>query len=248
MLADLFRPRKLPAYRLPPGERLYAIGDVHGRSDCLDALIARIDADDARRGKSATRLVFLGDLIDRGTDSRGVIERSMLLAGSRACNFVMGNHEEVLVDAWEGDRAAARLFARIGGAETLVSYGADPAGLDSADADAIVAIMRAHIPADHVAFVRGFTDGYRAGDYLFVHAGIMPGVALDDQSPADLRWIRDRFLRDTRDHGAMIVHGHSITAGVDERPNRIGIDTGAYATGTLTALGVEAAERWFVST
>jgi serine/threonine protein phosphatase 1 len=248
MLSKLLRPRVAPAPRLPPGERVYAIGDVHGRSDCLDRLIAMIDKDDALRGAPAATLVFLGDLIDRGSDSRGVIERLASLAHGRPCVLIMGNHEEVLLNAWEGDPAAARLFVRVGGIATLASYGADPAGLDAAPADAIIDAIRTHVPVDHAAFLRGFVDRYRLGDYLFVHAGIKPGVALDDQSPTDMRWIRDRFLADTRDHGVFVVHGHSISPGVDEQLNRIGIDTGAYASSKLTALGIEGTERWYLST
>jgi serine/threonine protein phosphatase 1 len=235
-------------YSLPAGQRVYAIGDIHGRRDCLDVLLGMIDADDAARGRADTTLVFLGDLIDRGADSRGVIERAMHMATSPKCVLLMGNHEEILIRAWEGDRKAAGLFHRVGGRETLLSYGVTEAEYDASDLGDLAELVGARVPVDHIAFVRGFQDQWRCGDYLFVHAGIRPGVPIDEQSPSDMRWIRREFLEDPRDHGVMIVHGHSITEEVDQQPNRIGIDTGAFASGKLTALGVEGTQTWIVST
>jgi serine/threonine protein phosphatase 1 len=235
-------------YALPPGERVYAIGDVHGRRDCLDTLIGMIDADDAARGRADTKLVFLGDLIDRGADSRGVVERAMHIAQSPKTVLLMGNHEEILIRAWEGDRKAAGLFHRVGGRETLLSYGVTEAEYDSCDLDSLAELIGKHIPADHIAFMRRFIDQWQCGDFLFVHAGIRPGLPLEEQRPSDMRWIRREFLDDPRDHGVMVVHGHSITEDVDERVNRIGIDTGAFASGKLTALGIEGAEKWILST
>lgn len=240
------KPKPLPR-TLPPGERVYAIGDIHGRSDCFDLLMSKIDADDAARGAAKTTIVLLGDLVDRGPDSMGVIERAEAMRTEYRCVFLMGNHEEIFIKAWEGDPASARLFHRIGGRETLLSYGVSEDDYDSADFDRLVELLRTHVPADHIAFLRRFRDTYAVGDYLFVHAGVRPGTPIDAQDANDMRWIRDKFLDDTRDHGAMIVHGHSVTAAVDEQLNRIGIDTGAYASGRLTALGLEGTERWFLS-
>ena len=247
MLGLLARKPKLRVHALPAGERIYAIGDIHGRRDCLDTLMAKIDADDASRGVANTVLVFLGDLTDRGDDSRGVVERVMEIAATRACKLVMGNHEEVLINAWEGDVPSVRLFHRIGGRETLLSYGVTEAEYDAADFDRLIDLLGEHVLAEHIAFLRRFEDFYARGDYLFVHAGIRPGCPIDAQDPGEMRWIRDRFLNDPRDHGAMVVHGHTVTADVDEWPNRIGIDTGAYASGKLTALGIEGTTRWFLS-
>jgi serine/threonine protein phosphatase 1 len=235
-------------YALPAGQRVYAIGDIHGRRDCFDALIGMIDADDAARGRADTTLVFLGDLVDRGADSRGVIERAMHMAVSPKCILLMGNHEEILIRAWEGDRKAAGLFHRVGGRETLLSYGVTEAEYDACDLGDLAELVGARVPVEHIAFLRNFIDQWQCGDYLFVHAGIRPGVDLDDQRASDLRWIRREFLDDPRDHGVMVVHGHSITENVDEQPNRIGIDTGAFASGKLTALGIEGAEKWVLST
>ncbi len=236
------------SYALHEPKRIYAVGDIHGRLDLFDQLLATIDADDAARGRTETHLILLGDLVDRGPDSAGVIERAMELCATRHCRVLMGNHEEVMLKTWEGDRRTASLFARIGGRETLLSYGVSEADYEDADLPQLVALTREHIPEAHIRFVQGFEEMIAEGEYLFVHAGIRPGVAHDAQSHADTRWIRREFLEDERDHGAMIVHGHSITEDVVERHNRIGIDTGAFATGKLTAIGLEGAERWFLST
>ncbi len=235
-------------YALPDGERVYAIGDIHGRRDCLDELIGLIDVDNAARGRADTRLVFLGDLVDRGADSCGVVERAMHIAKSPKTILLMGNHEEILIRAWEGDRKAAGLFHRVGGRETLLSYGVTEAEYDASDLGDLAELIAEHIPVEHIAFMKRFIDQWRCGDYLFVHAGIRPGVPIDEQSGSDLRWIRREFLDDPRDHGLMIVHGHSITEEVDERNNRIGIDTGAFASGKLTALGIEGTDKWVIST
>jgi serine/threonine protein phosphatase 1 len=235
-------------YALPEGQRVYAIGDIHGRRDCLDTLLGMIDADDAARGRADTKLVFLGDLVDRGADSRGVVERAMHIAQSPKTVLLMGNHEEILIRAWEGDRKAAGLFHRVGGRETMLSYGVNEAEYDACDLADLAELVGERVPVEHIAFMKNFIDFWQCGDYLFVHAGIRPGLPLDEQRASDMRWIRRDFLDDLRDHGMMVVHGHSITEEVDEQPNRIGIDTGAFASGKLTALGIEGTERWVLST
>ena len=233
----------------PAGRRLYAIGDIHGRLDLLDQLLDTIDADDATRGPAETSLIMLGDLPDRGPESRGVIERlKSLQSGSDNIVFLMGNHEELLIRAWEGDRNIAATFNKAGGRATMLSYGVSEADYDGWNLDELIEKVADYVPADHIAFLRSFQEIYRAGDYLFVHAGIMPGVAIEDQAPEDLRWIRRTFIESQADHGVMVIHGHTITAAVDEQPNRIGIDTGAFATGILSAIGIEGSERWFLST
>jgi serine/threonine protein phosphatase 1 len=236
------------SYALHEAKRIYAVGDIHGRLDLFDQLLAKIDADDAARGETETYLILLGDLVDRGADSKGVVERAMTLCATGKCRVLMGNHEEVLIQTWEGDRRTASLFARIGGRETLLSYGVDEEIYEAAGLPELVALTREHVPEAHIRFMQGFEETIAEGDYLFVHAGIRPGVPHDEQSRADTRWIRREFLDDERDHGAMIVHGHSITEDIVERHNRIGIDTGAFASGKLTAIGLEGADRWFLST
>ena len=235
--------------RVPDGRRIYAVGDIHGRLDLLDELLDRIEADSAGRGMADTLVVFLGDLIDRGPDSRGVVERLMAFArGPLPARFLMGNHEEVFLKALGGDLRALRFLIRIGGRETILSYGVAEEEYRALDFPELIALMQSKVPPDHARFLGGFEAWVEAGDYLFVHAGIRPGVALDDQTGTDLRWIRDDFLRHRDGFGKIVVHGHSITDAVDVRANRIGIDTGAYASGRLTAIGLEGAERWFLST
>lgn len=236
-------------FSIANGERWYVIGDIHGCHDLLNRLFGLIESDDERRGAAETRLLFLGDYIDRGPQSRNVVELMMKLdTGDQRIIFLMGNHEETLMSVADGNRRAATLFHKMGGRETLLSYGVTAQDYDSADAAGVVDLVRSAIPADHLRWLRNLPSFYAVGDYLFVHAGIRPGVALRDQLPSDLRWIRKDFLESTAQHDSMIVHGHSISAQIDERPNRIGIDTGAYATGRLTAIGLEGAERWFLQT
>ena len=247
-LLDLVRRPQPPAERVPDGVRVYAVGDIHGRLDLLDALLARIDEDDAGRGPARTELIFLGDLVDRGPDSAGVVERLRLLGETRSVRYLMGNHEEVLLRAVEGDQRALRFLERIGGRETLLSYGISPEEYRQLDYEELLALLREKIPPAHVAFLSAFERWIEVGDYLFVHAGLRPGVALEEQKASDLCWIRDDFLNHRDSFGKMVVHGHSITEEIDVRANRIGIDTGAFASGRLTAIGLEGEERWFLST
>lgn len=231
------------------GYRAYVIGDVHGRLDLLERLLAEIARDRAERPARKILLVFLGDLIDRGPRSAEVIERLRTFSqpGVRPV-FLLGNHEEVLLRIIDGDAELVTKWRWFGGAECLASYGVDPAKLAGLSAQEALDEVRGAIPAQHLDFLRSFADTCRFGDYLFVHAGIRPGVALEEQLQGDLRWIREPFLLDESDHGCIVVHGHTICDEIDERPNRIGIDTGAYRTGVLTALAVEGDERWYLQT
>ncbi|HVF82992.1 MAG TPA: metallophosphoesterase family protein [Sphingomicrobium sp.] len=231
------------------GWRAYAIGDVHGRLDLLDGALQQIAADHAERGGGRRGLlIFLGDLIDRGPNSVGVIERvrSGPLPGFRTVALA-GNHEEVLlrlVDAQE--LGLLDQWLGFGGDACLRSYGGDPDLLAAMPEEEALRQLGAVIPADHLAFLRDLGDTFSFGDYLFVHAGLRPGVPLSRQRQSDLRWIRRDFLDDPRDHGVMVVHGHTITEQIDEKPNRIGIDTGAYYFGVLTVVGVEDEHRWYL--
>jgi predicted MPP superfamily phosphohydrolase len=236
------------ACSVPAGRRIYAVGDIHGRLDLVERLIGLIDADDARRGGAETELIFLGDLVDRGPESRGVVERLMALKASRPVRFLRGNHEEVFLRALAGDVRALKFLIRIGGRETLLSYGISAEEYRDLDYDELMALLQEKVPPEHAAFLDSFEDWIEIGDYLFVHAGIRPGVALAEQKASDLCWIRDDFLRHRDSFGKMVVHGHSITEDIDERANRIGIDTGAFASGRLTAIGLEDDERWYLST
>jgi serine/threonine protein phosphatase 1 len=235
--------------RGPRGQRAYVVGDVHGRLDLLEQLLDQIHRDlDARRPHKAS-VAFLGDLIDRGPSSAQVVERLRTYRhGEVRPIFLLGNHEEVLLRLVGGETDLIPGWLRFGGAQCLESYGADPQAIAAAPPEVALASIRQTIPAKHIEFLRGFADTCRFGDYLFVHAGIRPGIELDRQRQSDLRWIREPFLLDDSDHGFVVVHGHTISNGVDERPNRVGIDTGAYRTGTLTALAIEDDRRWYLDT
>ncbi len=236
--------------QVPDGMRVYGIGDIHGRLDLLDALLVRITEDDRARGSGVeTRYIFLGDLIDRGPDSCAVVERLLHFSRSGAnVRFLMGNHEQVFLRALAGDRSALRFLVRIGGRETLLSYGIGEEDYRALDFDALAQLAIEKVPAAHLDFLGSFEDWIELGDYLFVHAGIRPGVALEEQAQSDLCWIREEFLSHRESFGRIVVHGHSITEDIDVRTNRIGIDTGAFASGRLTAIGLEGGERWFLST
>ncbi|MGQ0589040.1 MAG: metallophosphoesterase [Sphingosinicella sp.] len=235
-------------HTVPDGQRIYAVGDIHGRLDLLDALLARIEGDTCGRKAAETLIVFLGDLVDRGPDSRGVVERLRDYSETKPSRFLMGNHEEVFLRAIGGDLRALRFLLRIGGRATIMSYGIDEAQYRELGFEELAALLRQKVPESHVAFLSEFEEMIEIGDYLFVHAGIRPGVDLAAQAGSDLRWIRDDFLRHRESFGKLVVHGHSITEDIDVRTNRIGIDTGAYESGRLTAIGLEGAERWFLST
>ena len=227
----------------PRGKRAYAIGDVHGRLDLLEQLLERIEDEISRAPRRKTSVVFLGDLIDRGPQSAEVVERlrTYRIAGA-STHFIMGNHEEVMVRVLSGDGDVLPNWLRFGGAETLRSYGADPRAIARMSPLEAIEAVRKAVPAEHVNFLNSFADSISFGSYLFVHAGIRPGIDLSEQSQTDLRWIREPFLGDTGDHG------HTITSEVEVLSNRIGIDTGAYSSGTLTALGIEGSKRWLIQT
>ena len=193
--------------------------------------------------------MFLGDLIDRGPESAGVVER---LRNYRPPHgrpiFLAGNHEEVLLRMLAGDKEILPSWLKFGGAECARSYGLEPDARRRVDEEGALQLLQAKVPRSHREFLEGFADTFRFGDYLFVHAGIRPGIAIDEQARNDLRWIREPFLSDAKEHGVVVVHGHTIVPRVEERPNRIAIDTGAYHSGVLPALAIEDDRRWYLST
>ncbi|UZW58095.1 serine/threonine protein phosphatase (plasmid) [Sphingobium sp. JS3065] len=237
------------AVRAPEGRRLYAIGDIHGHLDLLGGLLTQIGADEAARSGPRGELIFLGDLINRGPQSAQVIDHLIALQAERPeTRFLLGNHEEVFLKALSGDRGALRFFDRMGGAQTILSYGITRNAYEAADYDELAAMLEKVVPPAHRAFLASFEDMIVEGDYVFVHAGVRPRVPLEEQKPGDLRWIRDDFLREARPliPGMVIVHGHTIFEDIIERPGRIGLDTGAYRSGVLSAMGFEGSERWIL--
>lgn len=234
-------------FAVPAGRRVYAIGDVHGRDDLFAGLIDRIRNDHAERGAAHITLILLGDLIDRGPQSPQVVERAMKLKDEFAdTRFLIGNHEECFLAALTGDVERVRYFMRIGGDATVRSYWNDDKDFSTASYEDVADRLPELVPSMHVDFLGRGEDLIEIGDYVFVHAGIRPGIPLERQTSADLRWIRTEFLKDRSDHGKMIVHGHSITEIPDEQVNRIGVDIGAFRSGSLAAVGLEGDQRWFL--
>ena len=239
-------PAQIPS--VPEGQRVYAIGDIHGRDDLFAQMIALIERDLAEKPAEAT-LILLGDLIDRGPGSKQVIDRAIALSERLpGMRWLTGNHEEIFLKALEGDPKIVRYFVQIGGEPTIHSYGLRGDEYYSLSFEELAERLPAFVPDAHRQFLARAEDLIRIGDYLFVHAGIRPGIAAENQTLGDLRWIREEFLGDRRHHGAMIVHGHTISEDVEERPNRIGIDTGAYRSGVLTAIVLEGSDRRYLQT
>lgn len=244
-----FAPRRQNGPVGARGMRAYVVGDIHGRLDLLDQLLEKIHEDMARRPARKVLLVFVGDLIDRGPSSAQVLERLRTYRrASVETVFLLGNHEEVLLRILRGEAELITKWRWFGGTECLESYGVQTAKLAGLNDEEALDIVRKAIPQEHVEFLETFDDSCRFGDYLFVHAGIRPGVEIDQQRQSDLRWIREPFLFDETDHGFVVVHGHTIRPEVEKRPNRIGIDTGAYKSGVLTALAIERSETWLLDT
>jgi serine/threonine protein phosphatase 1 len=222
----------------PPGMRLYAIGDIHGCDDKLKVLHERIAADLAAHPSPDHRIIHIGDYGDRGPNSAGVIARLIGLAGDPHVVCLRGNHDQLWLDFLADPDFSAQMFLRFGGKETLKSYGVGNRAKNYAQ---LAEMFSAALPEAHRAFLQTLKGSVQFGDYFFAHAGVRPGVPLDQQTPQDLSWIRDEFLADTRDFGAVIVHGHTVTASQAPEifPNRIAIDTGAVFGGPLTCVVLE---------
>lgn len=234
--------------RTDSGERIYAIGDIHGRYDLLRLLLDRVgEHAQALPPADSLHIVFLGDLVDRGPDSAKVVEFLYDLTQSTDQAVVlMGNHEEAMLKSIEGDASTLKRWLAVGGAETLESYGLQlPDPRD--DGRKYIRYLQSALPAQHMRWLRNLPLTAQSGDYFFCHAGVRPGVPLARQSREDLLWIRDDFVDDDTDHGSVIVHGHTIERTVTMRENRIGIDTGAYCHGVLTALYLEDDQRMVIS-
>lgn len=252
MLNKWFRrppaPKLIETPRTGVGSRVYAIGDIHGSLAPLRSLHALILAHAEAHPIARKTLVYLGDFVDRGADSRAVLDllTAAPLAGFDHV-FLKGNHEhELLRFLAEGDNPR---WLKYGGTETIYSYGAKPPDAPD-DSDALLkarVALASKIPPDHLRFLTSLKSYHIDGDYLFVHAGVKPGVPLEKQSEADLLGIRDEFLNSSVAFEKIVVHGHSVSYQVEFRDNRIGIDTGAFASGHLTCLVLEGTERAILS-
>ncbi len=233
--------------RGPDGIRIYAIGDIHGHLDLLRDMHARIAEEIARDKPADWRIVHLGDLVDRGPDSAGVIAFLIAAVARDRRNIVLaGNHDVGFLD-FLAQPDPDSLFARHGGRETALSYGID---LRMEDADSLShshCELAAAVPDSHLSFLRALPRSASFGDFFFCHAGIRPGVALDRQDSEDLIWIRNEFLRYPGLHPKVIVHGHTPQAEPEVLANRVNVDTGVFHSGVLTALAVDGAEKRLMS-
>jgi serine/threonine protein phosphatase 1 len=229
--------RKKP--QVPEGVRIYAIGDIHGRVDLLDAILKRIDADLKRNPVSTGIEVYLGDYVDRGPASREVIDRLVTRNRTFRAVFLKGNHEEYLAK-FVTNPPVLEDWQHFGGLQTLMSYGITPPIDTGRDGHAkLAAAFDSVLPDGHRRFLDNLRLSFTCGDYFFVHAGVRPGIPLTKQREEDLLWIRQDFLLCEEQFGKIIVHGHTPVPEPEVRPNRINIDTGAYATGRLTCLKLE---------
>jgi serine/threonine protein phosphatase 1 len=244
------------AAAVPDGRAVYAVGDVHGRLDLLDRLLDRIAADAAAHPADASRcLVMLGDYIDRGADSRGVVERLLggvlpELAPTLDRVDLMGNHEEAMLDFLDG-RSDGQDWLGYGGLETLMSYGVPLKSLPRTPeaSDRLREDLAQAVPDAHIDFMRACALSHVEGGYAFVHAGVRPGLPLERQDQRDLLWIRDEFLRSRSPlPGWVVVHGHTICDMPQDAGHRINLDTGAFVSGRLTALVLRRTERRFITT
>lgn len=228
--------RKRRPPRLPEGVRIYAIGDVHGRVDLLDRIFSRIDAHLAAHPAVRPVQVLIGDYIDRGPRSREVLDRLIDREQAHEMVCLQGNHETYI---FEFLRHPAILsdWSLVGGLETLLSYGIKVSlKSDAAAQKELASALQATLPKSHRNFLGSLQKSFSCGGFFFAHAGVRPGVALSKQREEDLLWIRDEFLLHEGEFGKIVIHGHTPVSDVDIRPNRINIDTGAYATGRLSCL------------
>lgn len=249
LLAKLRRGAREPARpTYPAGKRMYCIGDIHGRADLLAELQQTILAD-AADFDGRCQLLYLGDYVDRGEQSRQVLD---LLTAGPPTGFeqihLLGNHEQAMLD-FLLDPVAMAGWLTWGGSATLRSYGIH-VGLVGSRQELLAARDRlaAKLPQSHHALLESCLPAHAEGSYYFVHAGVRPGVPLEKQAIEDQLWIREEFTHSQANHGAIVVHGHSISEQVEFRPNRIGIDTGAFCTGVLTALVLEGEQQRLLQT
>jgi serine/threonine protein phosphatase 1 len=239
MLGFLRSRRVAQEPRLPDGVRIYAFGDIHGCADLLRKMFTVIDADIARNPMPRPIEVYLGDYIDRGPLSSQTLDLLIERARSRETVFLKGNHEAYCLEVLR-DPTKVEDWRQFGGLQTLMSYGIQPSlNPDAAEQIELIAALTEAMPRKHLAFLQGLKSHFECGDFFFVHAGVRPGIPLNEQRESDLLWIRNEFLDSDEDFGKFIVHGHTPVRAPDIRKNRANIDTGAYATGNLTLLTIQ---------
>ena len=227
-------------------KRVYAIGDVHGRLDLLARVAEAIKRDVEAHGSDALT-VTLGDYVDRGPKSRQVIDALIANPFPTPHIPLKGNHE-VLLETFLADPEIGAQWRRLGGLETLVSYGVPVSGLMvGKNYDEAAEQFRKVLPPEHLQFLKSLKTSYSHGKYFLCHAGVRPGVPLERQTVDDLLWIRDEFLSSTRNFGKIVVHGHTPVEAPEVLPNRINIDTGAFATGRLTCIVLEESGHRFLA-
>lgn len=240
------RPQKrLP--KVPDGTRYYVVGDIHGRLDLYEALIDAIEKDDAEREPATTHIILLGDLVDRGPDSAGVIKRTRKWQKKRNVRVLAGNHEEMFLESFKKPEIL-RHFLKHGGRETILSYGLSKKQFNAMTIDELFKMLPDLVSKKERKYIASFEEMITAGDYLFVHAGIDPRQPIDEQKRADMLWIRDRFLNHKGPLEKVVIHGHTIFDEVMDCGNRIGIDTGAFRSGVLTALVLEGDQKYVIQT
>lgn len=233
---------------IPAELRIYAIGDIHGRLDLLNELLARISRDIALRPTARSLFVFLGDYIDRGPSSRETIDRLIDHKKSHESVFLKGNHELIAIKCLS-DRALFDQWLRLGGMETLLSYGVPTDTMVKTRQIAILqSAFHSALPQGHFRFFRDLKNSFECGDFFFAHAGVKPDVELSRQRENDLLWIRGEFLSSRQEFGKIIVHGHTPAREIEVAPNRINIDTGAFATGRLSCLVLEGEDLSVIDT
>lgn len=234
---------------LPTGHCVFAVGDVHGRLDLLIKLIDIIKIDIALREPNQATLVFLGDYIDRGEDSSGVIDYLINLSIPGAeCVFLMGNHEKYMIDLMAVGGQTEAWFQN-GGLATLKSYGVGHTdGEGPLDGQRLGQALKTALPKPHTEFLCTLKTSWQLDGVFFAHAGVNPDRSIKDQTAEDLMWIRDKFLSSEKDHGPLIVHGHTPRFAPEVMPNRINVDTGAWQSDCLTAVALEKGSCRFLST
>ncbi|MEZ5800775.1 MAG: metallophosphoesterase family protein [Nitratireductor sp.] len=226
---------------IPDGQRVYAIGDIHGRLDLLERMLGVIDADIAANPASQPTIMFLGDYVDRGPNSSGVVDRLVSLADDPRHVMLRGNHDQRLQDFVDDADIDGEAFLYWGGLATVASYGVDVTGEHTPQ---VLSRELARVfPSRHRRFLQNLPYYHSIGDYFFVHAGVRPGVPLDAQDSHDLMWIRRDFLVHQGSFGKVIIHGHTPVDWVDAQPNRINVDTCAYDSGVLSCVVLEG-NKW----